>query len=114
MSNFSLGAQIPGWPNSPPNSSLVAKVKEIAKFSSPAEEERLLSGLRWIGLFSSETVTPRGNLLDTLCATLEAKMQYEQGERDMVMLQHKFEVENKDGSKVGFRFSAFVASKTSC
>ncbi|ORY62851.1 Saccharopine dehydrogenase-domain-containing protein [Leucosporidium creatinivorum] len=79
--------------------SLVAKVKEIVKFSSPAEEERLLSGLRWIGLFSSEAVTPRGNLLDTLCATLEAKMQYEQGERDMVMLQHKFEIENKDGSK---------------
>lgn len=88
------------------NSSLVAKVKEIAKFSSPAEEERLLSGLRWIGLFSSEAVTPRGNLLDTLCATLEAKMQYEQGERDMVMLQHKFEIENKDGSKVGLSFAS--------
>lgn len=27
-------------------------------------------------------------------------MQYEEGERDMVMLQHKFEIENKDGSKV--------------
>jgi len=56
--------------------------------------------LRWIGLFSkNETVTPRGNLLDTLCATLEAKMQYGEDERDMVMLQHKFEIENKDGSK---------------
>lgn len=27
-------------------------------------------------------------------------MQYEDGERDMVMLQHKFEITNKDGSKV--------------
>jgi len=27
-------------------------------------------------------------------------MQYEKGEKDMVMLQHKFEIENKDGSKV--------------
>ena len=26
-------------------------------------------------------------------------MQYEPGERDMVMLQHKIEIENKDGSK---------------
>lgn len=59
-----------------------------------------MSGLRWAGLFSDEKVTPRGNLLDTLCATLEAKMQYEKGERDMVMLQHKFEIENKDGSTV--------------
>jgi saccharopine dehydrogenase (NADP+, L-glutamate forming) len=25
-------------------------------------------------------------------------MQYEKGERDMVMLQHKFEIEHKDGS----------------
>lgn len=27
-------------------------------------------------------------------------MQYEEGERDFVMLQHRFEIENKDGSKV--------------
>jgi len=26
-------------------------------------------------------------------------MQYEKGERDFVLLQHKFEIENKDGSK---------------
>ena len=26
-------------------------------------------------------------------------MQYEKGERDMLMLQHRFEVENKDGSR---------------
>ena len=79
---------------------LVAKVVALAKFPSDAEEQRIVSGLRWAGLFSDEKVTPRGNLLDTLCATLEAKMQYEKGERDMVMLQHKFEIENKDGSTV--------------
>jgi hypothetical protein len=28
-----------------------------------------------------------GNPLDTLCATLEKKMQFEEGERDLVMLQ---------------------------
>lgn len=27
-------------------------------------------------------------------------MQYKPGERDMVMLQHRFEIEHKDGSKV--------------
>ena len=26
-------------------------------------------------------------------------MEYEPGERDLVMLQHKFDIENKDGSK---------------
>ncbi|KAK4054746.1 saccharopine dehydrogenase (NADP+, L-glutamate-forming) [Microbotryomycetes sp. JL201] len=77
---------------------LLARVNQLVQFESAAEQQRLIAGLRWIGLFSSELVTPRGNLLDTLCATLEAKMQYEDGERDMVMLQHKFEIENKDGS----------------
>ena len=58
-----------------------------------------MTGLRWIGLFSDERIVPRGTPLDTLCATLEPKMQYGPGERDLVMLQHKFEIEHKDGSK---------------
>ncbi|KAG1780942.1 Saccharopine dehydrogenase-domain-containing protein [Suillus placidus] len=44
--------------------------------------------------------SPRaGNLLDTLCAQLETLMKYEQGKRDLVMLQHKFMVEWADGSE---------------
>ncbi|KAI0439817.1 Saccharopine dehydrogenase [Xylaria telfairii] len=70
-----------------------------AKFDSPDEQQRILSGLQWLGLFSAEPITPRGNPLDTLCATLEQKMQYEQGERDLVMLQHKFVIEHQDGRR---------------
>ncbi|RKF72965.1 Saccharopine dehydrogenase [Golovinomyces cichoracearum] len=70
-----------------------------SEFQSAEEKERIISGLSWIGIFSDEKIIPRGNPLDTLCATLEKKMQYEEGERDMVMLQHKFEIEHKDGSK---------------
>jgi len=40
-----------------------------------------------------------GNLLDTLCTQLESLMAYAPGERDLVMLQHKFIVEWADGSK---------------
>jgi saccharopine dehydrogenase (NADP+, L-glutamate forming) len=69
-----------------------------ATFSAvEGEKERILAGLRWIGLFSDEKITPRGNPLDTLCAALEKKMQYEAGERDLVMLQHKFEIVYPDG-----------------
>ena len=68
-------------------------------FLNTEEKNRILSALKWIGLFSDEKITPRGNLLDTLCATLEKKMQFGEGERDFVMLQHKFEIEHKDGSK---------------
>ncbi|KAI0471067.1 Saccharopine dehydrogenase [Xylariaceae sp. FL0804] len=78
---------------------LEAAIKSKATFESEEEKTRILGGLRWIGLFSDEKITPRGNPLDCLCATLEKKMQYEEGERDLVMLQHKFEIEHKDGSR---------------
>lgn len=80
-------------------SDLESAIVSKATFDSPEEKTRILSGLRWVGLFSDEKITPRGNPLDTLCATLEKKMQFEEGERDLVMLQHKFEIENKDGSR---------------
>ncbi|KAI0070070.1 saccharopine dehydrogenase [Panus rudis PR-1116 ss-1] len=80
-------------------SSLIARIKSIVSFPDESEASRIIQGLKWIGLFSSsEKVKPRaGNLLDTLCARLESLMQYEQGERDLVMLQHKFVVEWQDG-----------------
>jgi saccharopine dehydrogenase (NADP+, L-glutamate forming) len=55
--------------------------------------------LSWIGIFSDDIVVKKGNPLDTLCAVLEKKMQFEEGERDLVMLQHRFEIEHKDGKK---------------
>lgn len=80
-------------------SDLETAIKSKATFNSPEEEERILAGLKWVGIFSDEKIIPRGNPLDTLCATLEKKMQFEDGERDFVMLQHKFEIEHKDGRK---------------
>ncbi|KAH3984321.1 hypothetical protein HBI81_062260 [Parastagonospora nodorum] len=79
---------------------IIWAISSKTQFATTEEKERIISGLRWIGLLSDEQIIPRGNPLDTLCATLEQKMQYEEGERDMVMLQHRFEIENKDGSKV--------------
>lgn len=66
-------------------SDLVAAIDAKANFKSPEERERILAGMRWIGIFSDEKTTPRKNPLDTLCAALEAKMQYAEGERDMVL-----------------------------
>ncbi|KAJ4367006.1 saccharopine dehydrogenase (NADP+, L-glutamate-forming) [Neocucurbitaria cava] len=79
---------------------IIWAISSKTKFASTEEKERIITGLRWIGLLSDEAIIPRGNPLDTLCATLEKKMQYEEGERDFLMLQHKFEIENKDGSRV--------------
>jgi len=82
-------------------STLVEHIKVICGFASESEGDHIISGFRWIGLLSSEKIKLRaGNLLDTLCAQLETLMMYEDGERDLVMLQHKFYVEWEDGSQV--------------
>ncbi|KAI5961639.1 LYS9 [Candida pseudojiufengensis] len=77
---------------------IISKIKELTKFKSKEDEERILDGFKWLGLFSTTPIKPKGNPLDTLCATLEDLMQYEKGERDLVILQHKFGIENKDGT----------------
>lgn len=75
-------------------------MKELAKFPDEGESRRIISGLKWIGLFSSAQATIRdGNLLDTLCAQLEQLMAYGAGERDFIMLQHRFVVEWADGAR---------------
>ncbi|CAM0138153.1 saccharopine dehydrogenase (NADP+, L-glutamate-forming) [Umbelopsis sp. WA50703] len=79
-------------------STLANAIVAKAKLANSPRKDAILEGMRWIGFFSQTPVHRRGNLLDTLCATLEEKMQYEQGERDMVFLQHRFEIELKDGS----------------
>lgn len=83
-------------------SSLAASISEKCKFPSQAEKDRIISGMRYFGLLSSEKATIRGgNLLDTLCGQLEKLLSFQPGERDLVMLQHKFVVEwPEDGKKV--------------
>lgn len=76
-----------------------ARAPSLKANADASLQQRILAGLQWLGLFSSAKTTPRGNPLDTLCATLEEKMQFEDGERDLVMLQHKFGIEWADGKK---------------
>lgn len=78
---------------------LVWAVSSKTKFNSNEDRDRIVAGLRWVGLFSDEQIDPKGTPLDCLCATLEKKMKYEKGERDFIMLQHKFQIQHKDGSK---------------
>ena len=78
---------------------LIAKIDELTSWKDEADRERILNGFSWLGMFSDDKIIARGNPLDTLCATLEKLMQYEEGERDMVVLQHKFGIEWADGSK---------------
>ncbi|KAI2888030.1 hypothetical protein CBS76997_10758 [Aspergillus niger] len=82
------------------SSSADAVTERITSFLSTEETSRVVSGLRWIGLFdASVPVNGRDTPLDTLCAVLEQRMAYEPGERDMIILQHAFDIECADGSK---------------
>jgi saccharopine dehydrogenase (NADP+, L-glutamate forming) len=65
---------------------------------SQAERDNIILGFKWLGLLSSKTLEQKGTLLDALCADLEQKMAYGPGERDMVMLQHKFTVKTAAGA----------------
>ncbi|KAJ7432883.1 saccharopine dehydrogenase [Mycena galericulata] len=79
---------------------IVARIKEVCAFPSEAESDRIISGMRWMGLFSADKVPVRGGtLLDTLCGHLEVLMKYQPGERDLVLLQQKFVVEWEDGKQ---------------
>lgn len=87
--------------NSSCYSVLVARVNQLHNFPNTGESERVIAGLKWIGLFSESKVTVRnGNPLDTLCAQLEKLMTYKPGERDLIVLQHKFYIEWEDGKEV--------------
>ncbi|KAF7318929.1 Saccharopine dehydrogenase [Mycena chlorophos] len=81
-------------------STLISRINEICVFSSEAESKRIADGLRWMGFFSSQKVViVNDNLFDTLCAHFEGLMKYGEGERDLVMLQHRFVVEWADGKQ---------------
>ncbi|OSD05658.1 saccharopine dehydrogenase [Trametes coccinea BRFM310] len=59
---------------------LVARVKELCQFPSEEESRRMISGMKWIGIFSSDKADIRdSNLLDTFCARLEPLMRFEEG-----------------------------------
>ncbi len=58
-----------------------------------------MKNMQWLGLFGNETVPAINNRLDILCHRLEEKLAYKPGERDMLILRHKFIVENRDKSQ---------------
>lgn len=64
---------------------LTAAVLSKTTFKDEDVKSQVITGIKWLGIFSDAKFTPKGNPLDTLCATLEEKMQFEEGERDLVV-----------------------------
>jgi saccharopine dehydrogenase (NADP+, L-glutamate forming) len=58
----------------------------------------VMAAMAWLGLFG-ETPLPaeKGSALDNLAALMIEKLRYEEGERDMIVLQHEFLVRTEAG-----------------
>ncbi|KAB5583471.1 hypothetical protein GE09DRAFT_1167427 [Coniochaeta sp. 2T2.1] len=79
---------------------LVDRIKEVYKFPNEKEADRIISGMDEFRLFSDTAATIKGgNVFDTFCHRLAQLLSFKPGERDLVMLQHKFVVEWSDGKK---------------
>jgi len=64
-----------------------------------SKDSEIIGRLEWLGLFSDDRVPEYDNYLDILCHRLQEKLFYKEGEKDMLILRHKFTVENKDKSR---------------
>jgi saccharopine dehydrogenase (NADP+, L-glutamate forming)/spermidine synthase len=61
-------------------------------------DSNIIARLEWLGLFTTEPLPiARGSALDILAARMIERLKYETGERDMVILQHEFLTESREG-----------------
>ncbi len=62
-------------------------------------DDPIIKRLEWLGLFSDEVVPDFDNVLDVLSQQMQDKLYFADGEIDMIAMQHKFTIENADGSQ---------------
>ena len=74
--------------------------KSLASQLNLDENADVIQRLEWLGLLE-DTPLPveKGSALDILGAKMLEKLQYDAGERDMIILQHTFEAAYPDGKK---------------
>jgi len=60
----------------------------------------IIGRLEWLGLFSNDPLpVAKGTAFDILAARMVELLQYAEGERDMVVLQHVFVTESREGRR---------------
>ena len=73
--------------------------KDLAAYLEVERDSPVISNLEWLGLLSDDPLPlQKGAPVDILTARMLEKMQYEEGERDMLILQHEFLAEYPDPS----------------
>lgn len=74
--------------------------KKYAAYLKKEVTDKAITDLEWVGLFSDAKV-PEGTKapIDVMCHLWTKNMQYGEDEKDMIVMQHIFEVEYKDGTR---------------
>lgn len=68
--------------------------EDVAKRLGLNIDSPVMKRLEWLGLFTDEPIRlERGSNLDILAKAMQERMSYKPGERDMIVLQHRFEVQ---------------------
>jgi len=62
-------------------------------------QDKPWQALEWLGVFSDKFVNAGQTPVDVFCDLLLEKLSYLDGEKDMIVLQHKFIIKRKDGTK---------------
>jgi saccharopine dehydrogenase (NADP+, L-glutamate forming)/spermidine synthase len=74
--------------------------KALASKLGSGEKDDVIQRLEWLGLLEENPLQiEKGSALDVLGALMLKKLQYEEGERDMIVLEHTFEASYPDGKK---------------
>lgn len=82
-------------------SDYISRLNEVNSVDELKDQlsESAWQGLEWLGCFSEQNVGKHVGPIDAFCSLLVKKLGYSQGQVDMVLLQHKFEIEKADGSR---------------
>jgi len=65
--------------------------RNLAKYLKIDENSEIMKRIEWLGLLSDDSLPlERGSALDILVARLWSKLQYQEGERDIIILRHEF------------------------
>jgi saccharopine dehydrogenase (NADP+, L-glutamate forming)/spermidine synthase len=76
-----------------------AKINFMKKFDFKSDDD-VVKRFEWMDLFSDESLpSTKVSPLDALCHQWEKHLQYEEGERDMLLLIHEFEYETPKGKE---------------
>lgn len=72
--------------------------KALSNYLNIEENSDIIQRFEWLGLLSDEPLPlTKGSPLEILGAKMLEKLQYKEGERDMIILQHTFLAEYPDG-----------------